>query len=237
MNELIIPPKPKGFRMMSQVFGNGKNTNSRNSRDVHKYLGVTTAYSRWIKRRIESLGVEENIDFTIAKNGKGELGQFESFDYIVTDDFAKHLGMVEKTDKGKQVRDYFIYMEKLAKYLMQKTIQDCEIKTVKTIERKDKTIKELKSSKYGKERGHGFESAFRIISNCEADISTTDFNNLLYDEGIIDSETVTITNFTANGTTSLEDKGTVLIHTDTAEAILDKYEIPRKIDSQMKFDF
>ena len=112
----------------------------------------------------------------------------------------------------------------------------CETVRVQMLE-KDKTIKKLKSSRYGKERGHGFESAFRIISNCEADISTSDFNNLLYDEGIIDSETVTITNFIANGTTSLEDKGTVLIHTDTAEAILDKYEIPRKIDSQMKFTF
>ena len=112
----------------------------------------------------------------------------------------------------------------------------CESSKKQLIESRQQTL-EAKRNNYGKERGHGFESAFRIISNCEADISTTDFNNLLYDEGIIDSETVTITNFIANGTTSLEDKGTVLVHTDTAEAILDKYEIPRKIDSQMKFDF
>ena len=78
MNELQIPPlKPKGFKRMSQVFGNGKNTNSRNSRDVHKYLGVTTAYSRWIKRRIFTQGAEKNIDFSIAKKGNGNSTRFE----------------------------------------------------------------------------------------------------------------------------------------------------------------
>ncbi len=134
------PVKPKGFRKMSIVFGNGRNTNSRNSRDIHKYMGVKTRYSMWIKRRIESLGAEENVDYIVPKNGNGKKGDFEEIDYIVTDDFAKHLGMVEKNEKGKEVRDYFIYMEKLAKYLILKKVEECDIKTQKALKKKDKVI-------------------------------------------------------------------------------------------------
>ncbi len=140
MNDLILPQKPKGFKKMSAVFGNGKNTNSRNSRDVHKYMNVKTDYSDWIKRRIDALGAEENIDFTVLKNGDGK---FTKIDYIITDDFAKHLGMVEKNSKGKDVRDYFIFMERFAKYLLEKHILDCEVKTAKVLESKDNEIKQL----------------------------------------------------------------------------------------------
>lgn len=74
-----------------------------------------------MKRRIDALGAEENIDFVVLKNGDG---RFTKIDYIITDDFAKHLGMVEKNSKGKEVRNYFIYMEKLAKYYLQTNVRN-----------------------------------------------------------------------------------------------------------------
>ena len=144
-----MPSKPKGFKKMSAVFGNGKNTNSRNSRDVWKYLGVKEKYARWVKRRIAQNGAEENVDFSIiggVVKDTAKKGDFEGIDYIVTDDFAKHLGMMEKTEKGKEVRNYFLYMEKLARYLLEKHILDCEIKTIKVLERKDKQLQEAKKA-------------------------------------------------------------------------------------------
>jgi len=242
MKELIKPVRPLGFRQMSEVFGNGKNTNSRNSRDVHKYLGVKTAYHKWIVRRIDGQGVEENIDFTVVKNGQGENGQFESIDYIVTDDFAKHLGMIEKTPKGKEVRNYFIYMERLARYLLEKHIQECdvrsekkEIKFIEKIEHQAKIIKQNKQ--YAKVRGFGFETAHRIIAIKEADISTSDFNKLLLREGLIRGEERVVIDYLPTGEASLGDLGAVVIHVDSAAMVLDKYNIPQKVDAQQRFDF
>ncbi len=128
--DLIAPTKPKGFRKMSIVFGNGKNTNARNSRDIWKYLKVKTGYARWINRRIKTLNAKEDVDFVVGKNAHEN---FTEIDYVITDDFAKHLGMLERNDKGEEVREYFIYMEKLARYMIEKKMQDCFI----TVEKKE----------------------------------------------------------------------------------------------------
>ncbi len=221
--ELTKPNKPISFRRMSDIFGNGKNTNSRNSRDIHKYMNVKTQYSKWIDRRIESLGAEENIDFSIVKNDYVKKGDFEGFDYIVTDDFAKHLGMVEKNTKGKEVRDYFIYMEKLANYLMRKTIIDCEIKTTKTIARKDKTIKELKSSRYAKPRTGDFQTVDRIRQDYNINLSTHDLNEILEESGILINKPILNNNYLPNeeNNMAIRQGKTTLVYEAEAIAIFD----------------
>ena len=242
MQDLIRPSKPTGFKEMSEVFGNGKNTNSRNSRDIHKYLGVKTEYARWISRRIDSQGAEENVDFTVVKNDDGESGQFISTDYIITDDFAKHLGMLEKSEKGKQVRNYFIYMEKLAKHLLEKYVQDCDIKSHKKeikltakIEQQAEIIKANKQ--YAKVRGFGFETAHRIIALKEADISTSDFNKLLLRDGLIGAVERVVLDYVPTGDASLGDLGAVVVHVDSAVKVLEKYGIAQRVDAQQRFDF
>ncbi|NOQ31799.1 MAG: hypothetical protein GQ570_11815 [Helicobacteraceae bacterium] len=110
MNTLmIVPDKPRGFKEMSIIFGNGKNTNSRNSRDIHKYLKIDTAYSRWIKRRINTLGAVEDIDFSIANKEVIRKGKFSNVDYIVTKDFALKLIESERYKK-KSVKSNVLYL-------------------------------------------------------------------------------------------------------------------------------
>lgn len=85
---------------------NGADVNSVNSREIYEYLEVGTEYSHWIKRAIEKYDFENGIDYLVKNDGVQKL------DYIVTLDMAKELCMVSSTQKGKEVRKYFIKCEK-----------------------------------------------------------------------------------------------------------------------------
>lgn len=95
---------------------NGAATNAVNSREIHAYVKSKQDYSTWIKKRLEQLGASEGEDYLLHKfmeqlSGGGKL----KHDYIVTTDIAKHLGMMERNERGKEIRDYFIEMEKRAR--------------------------------------------------------------------------------------------------------------------------
>ncbi|HEO8289118.1 TPA: phage antirepressor KilAC domain-containing protein [Streptococcus agalactiae] len=83
------------------------------ARDLHKELKVKTRFSEWVKQNFKIL--EEGYDFspvvtTTQLNQYG--GTKELQDYALSLDAAKNLAMVSKTDKGKEVRQYFIQVEK-----------------------------------------------------------------------------------------------------------------------------
>lgn len=83
-----------------------------NARDLHKGLEVKRRFSAWWEQNSKSF--EENEDFTsvltstVVANGARKPIQ----DYLVTIDMAKELCMMSKTEKGKEVRKYFIQVEK-----------------------------------------------------------------------------------------------------------------------------
>ncbi len=89
------------------------------ARELHQFLEVQTKFGDWINRRIEEYGFIENQDFILIsqnweiKNKRG--GDRKSKEYILTMDMAKELSMVERNEKGKQARRYFIEVEKRAK--------------------------------------------------------------------------------------------------------------------------
>lgn len=78
--------------------------------DLHKFLGVETPFSKWIQRRIEEYGFTTEAGF-FGQRDKTVQG------YYLSLDMAKELCMVERNDKGRQARRYFIEMEKQAKAL------------------------------------------------------------------------------------------------------------------------
>ena len=91
-----------------------------NARDVHVALEVKSEFSHWIKKRISQCKFEENYDFitVVKKKKKKKTGQWVT-EYIVSLDMAKHLGMLEKNDKGHEIRKYFIEQEKIARNVTQ----------------------------------------------------------------------------------------------------------------------
>jgi phage anti-repressor protein/transcriptional regulator of met regulon len=98
-----------------QVIGT-EEVNSVNARELHKTLEIKKDFSTWIKNQINSLGLEENVDYIIAppKRGASSHGGQNAKDYIITTDTAKHISMASRTPKGKEVRSYFIAVEKAA---------------------------------------------------------------------------------------------------------------------------
>lgn len=83
------------------------------ARDLHKALEIKSDYSTWFKRMVE-YGFEENIDYTTVfhKNVENPLGGRPRIDYALKIDMAKEIAMIQRSDKGRQVRKYFIECEK-----------------------------------------------------------------------------------------------------------------------------
>ncbi|MCP4668095.1 MAG: phage antirepressor Ant, partial [Deltaproteobacteria bacterium] len=95
---------------------NGENINSVDARELHEFLESRQEYTSWIKNRISKYDFAQGIDFTSFDNSiKRETGSTTRTEYIVSIDMAKELSMVEKNEKGKQARKYFIECEKIAK--------------------------------------------------------------------------------------------------------------------------
>ncbi|ORN06473.1 AntA/AntB antirepressor [Lentilactobacillus parabuchneri] len=84
-------------------------------RDLHDFLEVDTQYTKWIDRMIE-YGFTENVDFTsFSQKSLKPSGGRPQVNHALTLDMAKELSMIQRTDRGKQARQYFIAMEKRAK--------------------------------------------------------------------------------------------------------------------------
>ena len=90
------------------------------ARELHTFLEVQTRFNDWIKNRIEQYDFVENQDFLVVTEKKvtmtdaGEKATLTK-EYHITLDMAKELSMVERTEKGKQARKYFIECEKKLK--------------------------------------------------------------------------------------------------------------------------
>lgn len=84
------------------------------ARQLHQTLEVKKRFSAWFEQNIK--GFVEGYDFTGVPGGtpvKGGNGNTQYLDdYALTLDTAKHLAMMSKTDKGQEVRAYFIQIEK-----------------------------------------------------------------------------------------------------------------------------
>jgi bacteriophage antirepressor len=85
-------------------------------RELHEFLGVKTLYKDWFPRMLE-YGFTEGKDFNPLKNeqvrfeGNREVAR-ELTDHLLTIDMAKEICMIQRTEVGKQARQYFIQVEK-----------------------------------------------------------------------------------------------------------------------------
>lgn len=106
MNELII---------IRPMLINGAEVNSVNARDLHRVLESKRQFADWIKTRIDEVDAIENIDYIVFSQ-KNENGNNKPLiEYILSTDIAKEIAMLERNEKGKQVRRYFIEVEKAYK--------------------------------------------------------------------------------------------------------------------------
>lgn len=86
------------------------------ARELHDFLGVKTAYKDWFPRMCE-YGFTEGQDFNPLKNEQvqiegGRAVTRHILDAALTIDMAKEICMIQRSEKGKQARQYFIQLEK-----------------------------------------------------------------------------------------------------------------------------
>jgi len=100
---------PVSPRMMG-----GAKANAVNARDLHAFLEVGKDFSNWIKVQIERARLVEHRDFEVfALLGENSGGRPRT-EYALTLDAGKHIAMMSGTDRGFEVREYFIECERRA---------------------------------------------------------------------------------------------------------------------------
>lgn len=86
-----------------------------NARDLHQFLGSKKDFSSWLKNRINEYKFNEEQDFiSFTQIGEREVGATTRKEYHISLDMAKELSMVERTERGRKARQYFIAMEQKA---------------------------------------------------------------------------------------------------------------------------
>lgn len=83
------------------------------ARELHEFLEIETPFKKWFGRMAE-YGFSKEIDYRevmdkIVQNPKGGR---PSTDYEITLDMAKEIAMIQRSDKGKEVRQYFLELER-----------------------------------------------------------------------------------------------------------------------------
>lgn len=86
-------------------------------RELHEFLEVRTKYVDWFNR-MKEYGFIENIDFIevneLSQKREGSrLVNREIQDHHIKLDMAKEISMIQRTEKGKQARQYFLHIEKM----------------------------------------------------------------------------------------------------------------------------
>lgn len=103
------------MKMFEELIKVNKENNTVSARELHEFLKIGTRFDTWFERMI-SYGFEENSDFRLiaqkraTNNPKNPITTY--IDYEITIDMAKELSMIQRTEKGKQARQYFIQCEK-----------------------------------------------------------------------------------------------------------------------------
>ena len=86
------------------------NYNSENptvlGRELHEALNVETRYNDWFKRMCE-YGFEENKDFYSNLSKTSDNGR-PGTEHHLSIPMAKEICMLQRSDKGKEFRQYFI---------------------------------------------------------------------------------------------------------------------------------
>ena len=79
-------------------------------RQLHMVLDVPTRYTQWFDRMTE-YGFTEGEEFFPILGKTSEVGGRPQVDHLMTFSMAKEIAMLQRTERGKEVRRYFIQIE------------------------------------------------------------------------------------------------------------------------------
>lgn len=110
-------------------------------RDLHTFLEVRAHYKDWFPRMVE-YGFTAGQDYVL-KNERvrgGNNREYNQANHVVSLDMAKEIAMIQRTERGKQARQYFIEVEKRARQVEELTPEQLMAKALLQAE---STMKDL----------------------------------------------------------------------------------------------
>ena len=194
-----------------KITTNDKGQHLVSGRELHEFLEIRTKYKDWFPRMVE-YGFEEGIDFVMVaqKRATNNLKNPVTtvIDHAISIDMAKEISMIQRTEKGKQARLYFIECEKIAKNKLNSitvtenaAIANEYMKLLKTSAEtlhmnessilyiskkiyKDCNIPTTYLPDYTTSKGI-LKSATELLRKYNIEISTRKFNKIMIDKGLL----------------------------------------------------
>ena len=130
------------IHIQQATIGDGA-VNAVNARELHAKLEIKSRFNDWIANRLSDF--IENEDYIVVTKNLVTEGR----DVILTVDTAKHIAMIERSEIGKRIRQYFIDVEKQAKQQFQipQTYSEALMLAAKQAEQIEQQIKLLTEQK------------------------------------------------------------------------------------------
>jgi phage anti-repressor protein len=128
-----------------------------NARDLHTFLEVGRDFSHWIKDRIEQYDFIADEDYSLNLANRSDKAGKRRTEYHLTLDMAKELAMVENNEKGRQIRRYFISLERTSKPALPNQLEE----RLQKLEANNKPISPLT---WTRPEPAGIEGALRNIA-------------------------------------------------------------------------
>ena len=160
-------------------------------RELHEALEIKTEYKKWFDR-MKEYGFTENTDYVRVTQKCHTLGgEQEMVNHAIKLDMAKEIAMIQRNEKGKEVRQYFIQVEKdfnSPEKIMARALRlaDKQIKTLMADnDKKDQVIGELKPKADYTDRILQCDDLTKInVIACDYGFSAIEFNKILKKFGI-----------------------------------------------------
>lgn len=89
--------------------------NRVDGRELHEFLQLDTPFKKWIDRMIDDYGFVMGTDFWTKMSKTSPMGGRPSTEYTMTIGMAKEICMIQRNERGKQARLYFIECERRLK--------------------------------------------------------------------------------------------------------------------------
>lgn len=98
--------------MNVKIVSHAKLVNAVNARELHAELENCDEFIHWINDRIKQFSFEQGVDFIhVWEKTQTRTGATKKKEFFITVDMAKELAMVERNEKGRMARKYFIKCE------------------------------------------------------------------------------------------------------------------------------
>ena len=196
-----------------------KNEQIVSGRDLHQFLEIDTAFRHWFKRMVE-YGFEENKDYT-PFNFEHPQNRQSIIDYALTLDCAKEIAMIQRSEKGKIARQYFIECEKKLKGLMMPNFSD-------PYEAAIAWANEYKEKQLAIERAKDAEKTVAILTHVNKQYTTTELAKELNLKSAIELNNILLENkiqFKQNKTWCLYSQYANLGYVDIKQEVLDNGKV------------